>query len=113
MLLSNYIIHHVLVNDLIISVYDLVDFPKGKKMVGFKWVYKRKCNADGGVERYKARLVATGYSQQYGLDYDKTFSPVARFESLRTILALAVQRDFHVHHMDVTTVFLNGKLSIY
>ena len=92
------------------DAWELVDRPKGKKTIGCKWVYKRKRSADGGVERYKARLVAKGYSQQYGLDYDETFSPVARFESLRTILALAVQCDFHVHQIDVTTAFLNAKL---
>ena len=62
------------------------------------------------MEKYKARLVAKGYSQQYGLDYDETFSPVARFESLRTMLALAVQDGLHVNQMDVTIAFLNGKL---
>ena len=62
------------------------------------------------MEKYKARLVAKGYSQQYGLDYDETFSPVARFESLRTLLALAVQDGLHAHQVDVTTAFLNGKL---
>ena len=67
-------------------------------------------DVDGSVERYKARLVAKGYSQQYGLDHDETFSPVARFESLRTLLALGVQDGLHVHQMDITTAFLNGKL---
>ena len=62
------------------------------------------------MERYKACLVAKDYSQQYGLDYDETFSPVTRFESLQTLLALAVQDGLHVHQMDVTTAFLNGKL---
>ena len=92
------------------EVWELVKLPKGKKTIGCKWVYKRKIGADGSVERYKARLVAKGYSQQYGLDYDETFSPVARFESLRTLLALAVQNGLCVHQMDVTTAFLNGNL---
>ena len=64
---------------------------------------------DGSVERYKARLVAKGYSQQYELDYE-TFSPVARFESLQTLLILAVQDGLYVHKVDLTTAFLNEKL---
>ena len=62
------------------------------------------------MERYKARLIAKGFSQQHGLDYDETFSPVARFQSLQTLLALAVQDGLHIHQMDVTTAFLNEKL---
>lgn len=92
------------------NVWQLVKLPEGKKAIGCKWVYKHKTNADGSLERYKARLVAKGYSQEPGLDYDETFSPVARFESLRTLLALAVQDGLHVHQMDVTTAFLNGEL---
>jgi transposase InsO family protein len=92
------------------EVYDLVELPKGRRVVGSKWVFKRKMNADGSVERYKARLVAQGFSQKPGLDYDETFSPVVRLESLRTMIALAVQNDMKLHQMDVTTAFLNGIL---
>ena len=92
------------------NVWELVELPEGKKPIGCKWVYKVKTGADGEVERYKARLVAKGFSQQYGLDYDQTFSPVARFKSLRLLLALAVQNGLTVHQMDVTTAFLNGTL---
>lgn len=92
------------------DVWDLVELPKDKKAVGSKWVFKTKKNANGTVERHKARLVAQGYSQQYGQDYDETFSPVVRFESLRTVIALAVQNDLKMHQMDVTTAFLNGEL---
>ena len=73
-------------------------------------MYKQKVGVDGSVERYKARLVTKDYSQQYELDYDETFSPVARFESLQTLLALAVQDGLHVYQMDVMTAFLNGKI---
>ena len=72
------------------------------RSIGCKWVYKQKVGVDGSVER--------GYSHQYGLDYDETFSHVARLESLQTLLALAVQYGLHVHQMDVTTAFLNRKL---
>ena len=76
------------------KVWELVELPEGNKTIGCKWVFKRKIGINGLVERHKARLVAKGYSQQYGLDYDETFSPVPRFESLRT---LAVQDNLHVH----------------
>ena len=62
------------------------------------------------MERFKARLVAQGFSQKPGIDYDETFSPVARFESVRTVIALAVQNDLKLHQIDVTTAFLNGDL---
>ena len=80
------------------------------KSLGSKWAFKRKLDADGTVERYKARLVAQGFSQQSGLDYDQTFSPVVRFESLRIVTALAVQHGLKLHQLDVTTAFLNGAL---
>ena len=88
----------------------LVKLPANRKAVGSKWVYKQKIGPDGSVERYKARLVAQGFSQKYGLDYDETFSAVVRFESLRTLISLAVQNGMKLHQMDVTTAFLNGEL---
>ena len=92
------------------DVWDLVKLPKDRKAVGSKWVFKLKVGPDGLVERHKARLVAQGFSQKHGLDYDETFSPVVRFESLRTVIALAVQNGMKLHQMDVTTAFLNGEL---
>ena len=92
------------------DVWDLVELPAGRKTVGCKWVFKEKVRADGNVDRYKARLVAQGFSQQYGLDYDETFSPVVRTESVRTLIALAAQKNLLLHQMDVTTAFLNGIL---
>ena len=64
------------------DVWDLVELPKGRKVVGSKWVFKRKLGPDGSVERYKARLVAQGFSQKFGFDYEEPFSPVVRFESV-------------------------------
>ena len=79
-------------------------------MVGSKWVYRVKTGADGSVERYKARLVAQGYTQKFGTGYDETFSPVVRMESLRALLALSVQFGLQLHQVDVTTAFLDGEL---
>ena len=92
------------------NVYDLVELPRDRKMVGSKWVFKRKLKEDGSVERYKARLVAQGFLQRAGQDYDETFCPVVRFESIRSILAMAAQKGLIVHQMDVTSAFLNGNL---
>ena len=73
-------------------------------------VYKRKVKPDGSVERFKSRLVAQGFSQKAGQDYDETFTPVIQFESIRSIIAMAVQNEMMLHQMDVTSAFLNGDL---
>lgn len=83
----------------------MVPLPSGKQAVGSKWVYKIKRSADGNVERHKARLVAQGFTQQYRADYNETFSPVVRLESVRTLIAVSVQRGFKLHHVDVSTAF--------
>lgn len=93
------------------NVWDLVKLPKDREVVGSKWVFRVKTNPDGSVDRYKARLVAQGYSQRPGLDYDETFSPVVRSESVRMMIALAAKMNLQLHQMDVTTAFLNGELS--
>eukprot|EP00795_Rhopilema_esculentum_P014459 gene14460-biopygen4243 len=90
--------------------WNLVELPKGRKPVGCRWVFKIKHDANGAVERYKARLVAKGYSQEEGIDYEETFSPVARYTSIRSVLAIANQLDLELHQMDVQTAFLNGEL---
>ena len=92
------------------DVWDLVKLPKGRKPGGNKWVFKRKTGADGTIERYKACLVAQGFSQRHGLDYDETFSPVIRFESVRSLVAISIQKGFKLHQLDVTAAFLNGHL---
>ena len=92
------------------EVWELVELPKDRTLIGSKWVYKLKSGPDGSIERYKARLVAQGFFQKYGTDYDKTFRPVVRLESLRTMIALAVQHGLKLYQVDVTTAFLNGKL---
>ena len=92
------------------QVWELVELPEGRKAVGSKWVYKLKTYSDGSIERYKARLVAQGFSQKFGTDYDETFCPVVRLESFRTLVALSVQNGLTLHQVDVTTAFLNGEL---
>jgi hypothetical protein len=87
------------------GTWELVDLPPGCKAVKSKWVFKLK--ADG---RYRTCLVAKGFTQIPGVDFDETFSPVTCFESLRMLLALAALEDWHIHQMDVKSVFLNGML---
>ena len=78
--------------------------------IGSKWVFKVKTNENGDVERYKARLVAQGFMQVKGADYDETFCPVVWMESLRALVAMSVRISFKLHQLDITTAFLNGNL---
>ena len=92
------------------QTWDLVLRPKDVKPISSKWVYKVKTCADGLVERYKACLVAQGSSQQYGLDYDETFSPVAKITIIRVLIALAASKSKKLWQMDVKNTFLDGEL---
>jgi hypothetical protein len=87
------------------GTWDLVDLPLGRKAIKSKWVFK--CKANG---HFCAQVVAKGFTQIQGIDYDETFSPVAQFESLRLLLALATLEDWEIHQMDIKSVFLNGLL---
>ncbi|GJV15870.1 putative RNA-directed DNA polymerase [Tanacetum coccineum] len=91
------------------QVWNLVDTTTGLKMVGCKWIFKKKTDMDGKVHTYKARLVAKGYTQTHMIDYEETFSPVAKIKSIRIMLAIATFHDYEIWQMDVKTAFLNGK----
>ncbi|GJT17368.1 putative ribonuclease H-like domain-containing protein [Tanacetum coccineum] len=91
-------------------VWRLVDLPKGKHAIGTKWVYRNKKDERGIVVRNKARLVAQGYTQEEGIDYDKVFAPVARIEAIRLFLAYASFMGFIVYQMDVKSAFLYGTI---
>ncbi len=90
--------------------WELVALPKDKKAIGCKWVYKVKHNANGYVSRYKVRLVAKGYAQTYGIDYEKTYSPIAKMTIVKVIIAMASTQGWSLHQMDVKNVFLHGDL---
>jgi hypothetical protein len=91
------------------STWKLCRLPKGKRPIGCRWVMKIKHNQDGSIEKYKARLVAQGFSQKYGIDYQETFAPVIRYETVRLLVALGLELDCFIHSMDVETAYLNGE----
>ena len=74
-----------------------------------KWVFKRKYDAEGQMEQYKSQLVAEGFFQKQGVDYDEIFCLIVRFESVRTIIALPAKHDLKLHRLEITTAFLNGQ----
>ena len=92
------------------KVWKLVARPKDKTVIGTRWVFRNKLDEYGIVTRNKAILVAKGYSQQEGIDYDKTYSPVARLEAINIFLELVAQSNFKVYQMDVKSAILNGEL---
>jgi hypothetical protein len=91
--------------------WDLVPRPHGANVVTGKWIFKLKLHADGSLERYKARYVLRGFTQRPGVDYDETFSPVVKPATVRTVLTLALSRDWLVHQLDVKNAFLHGTLT--
>ena len=78
--------------------------------MGCRWVYTLKCKADGSLERYKARLVARGYTQTHRIDYQETFAPVAKMNIIRIIISLVVNFDWPLNQYDIKNAFLHGDL---
>ena len=92
------------------QTWELVSLPPGRKAIPNKWVYKIKTNADGSVDKFKARLVIKGFNQKRGVDYDQTFSPVARMSTIRTLLSVVANVGMKLTQIDVSTAFLYGDL---
>ena len=92
------------------QVWTLVEPLEGTKPTGCKWIFKKKMGMEGNAISYKAKLVAKGYLQRKGIDYDETSSLVAMLKSIRILLAIVAHYDYEIWKMDVKTVFLNGNL---
>ncbi|GJT16816.1 retrovirus-related pol polyprotein from transposon TNT 1-94 [Tanacetum coccineum] len=98
-----------IVDNAVLRIYFL-DLPNGKRAIGTKWVFRNKKDARGIVIKNKARLVAQGYTQEEGIDYDEVFTPVSRIEAISIFLAYASFKDFVMYQMDVKSAFLYGKI---
>jgi hypothetical protein len=90
------------------DVWYIVPRPKEKSVVTSKWLYKIKHATDGSIEKFKASFIARGLSQKEGIDYEETFSPVARYTSIRATMAIVAKMGWKLHRMDIKTAFLNG-----
>jgi Reverse transcriptase (RNA-dependent DNA polymerase) len=92
------------------NTWELAELPKGSQPIGVKWVFKKKINVQGEIERYKARLVAKGYKQKVEIDYDEVFAPVVRMETIWLLISQAAQFKWLIFEMDIKSAFLNGVL---
>lgn len=92
------------------GTWELCELPKDKKAIGSKWIFKVKPDSDGHIKSFKARLVAQGFSQKFGSDYDLVFAPVIKQTTFRLLLSIAAKEQFIVRHLDAKTAFLNGEL---
>ena len=93
------------------ETWQLVDPLSGCRPISMKWVYKVKQDESGAIVKHKARLIARGFVQHKGIDFEEVFAPVARWESIQLLLALAAAKDWRVHHLDIKLAFLNGELA--
>ena len=92
------------------ETWELVNLPLGRKLVKWKWVFKTKFVADGSPMKNKEMLVSKGFSQDQGIEYNETFAPVEKMDSIRLVLSIAASKQWEVHHMDVKSAFLHGDI---
>jgi Reverse transcriptase (RNA-dependent DNA polymerase) len=92
------------------NTWDIIKLPQNKILVGSRWIYKIKYNSDGTIERYKTRLVAKGYIQTYGINCKETFASVAKMNTVKVLLLIAINLDWDLYQMNVKNIFLQGVL---
>jgi hypothetical protein len=92
------------------GTWKLVPRPAGKKVIGSKWVFKVKRNADGSIERYNSRVIAKGYNQRPGFNYIEIFAPTVRMPTIRVVLAISALHDYHLRSIDISHAYLNGEM---
>ena len=92
------------------GTWTVVEKPRGKKLVSCKWVFTPKYMADGTLDKLKARLVARGFTQTYGLDYQELFAPVVKLNTIRVLLSVVANLDWPHHQLNIKNAFLNGEL---
>ena len=90
------------------EIWELLPRPSNQRVIGTRWVFRNEMDENGIIVRNKARLVAQGFNQEEWIDYEETFTPVARLEAIRMLLTFAFFKDFVLYQMDVKSVFLNG-----
>ena len=93
------------------DVWELIPRPKNVHVIGTKWIFKNKTDKDGEIIQNKSRLVAQGYTQMEGVNFDESFAPVVRLESIHILLSIACTMNFKLYQMDVKCAFLNGYLN--
>jgi hypothetical protein len=93
------------------ETWELTNLSLRGKIIGVKWIFKTKLNEHREVDKYKTRLVAKGYNQQYGVDYAEVFALVARLDTIRMVLSLAAQKSWLIYQLDVKLAFLHGEIN--
>lgn len=93
------------------GTWDMMPLPPHRTAISTKWVFRVKTNSDGSIAKLKAQLVAKRFQQREGMDYKETFAPVVKWNTLRTVIALAGHHSWDVYHLDVKTAFLNGTIN--